>query len=66
MPPARFLRGQQLPLAQRHRHYGAGMIYLKLRQPAASVSPLLWLHFIPGANVLFARRKGWGGLEGAE
>jgi putative transposase len=32
------LRQRILPLAQRHRRYGAGMIYLKLRQAGLNVN----------------------------
>jgi hypothetical protein len=35
------LRGKIVRLAQRHRRYGAGMIYLKLRQGGERVNHIL-------------------------
>lgn len=35
------LRGQIVALAQRHRRYGSGMIYLKLRQAGERVNHMV-------------------------
>lgn len=53
------LRAQIARLAQRHRRYGAGMIYLKLRQAGHRVNHkrVDWLHALEKLQVHRRRRK---------
>ncbi len=59
----RALRGQIVTLAQRHRRYGAGMIYLKLRQQGLLVNHKRVDRLYSQENLKLKRREAQEGAD---